>query len=188
MCEGAVHSVRDMGEIACCFETEGRVCLRQFWRRKKGRNPKVGNREGGDFVRMFTGTVKIRGPRASWRDLRFVRWHAFPRARFLCLLPLIKWKLKTSLEQKLGSESPWPVRNLRERAKFSDSVRLGSGLSGFFCMVRIYGRFHTPKVEPRSGGVERNLFTALRIFTGLRCFSKPPQLYKQMIGGCLTGS
>ena len=176
--EGAVHSVRDMGEIAFVVLRRREGLLQAVLEKEKAESEGSGIREG-DFVRV-TGTVKIEARAPHGRELRICQVAWLSRGEGPLPLAIDKWKLKTSLEAKLDRRS-LALRNLRERAKFRIQEGLVRGFRDF-----LYGQgfteIHTPKVGAKSAEGGANLFK-LTYFHRPAVLQQSPQLYKQMMVG-----
>ena len=104
MCmEGAVHSVRDMGEIGFVILRKREGLIQTVWEEGKT-EPDLGKIREGDVVRA-TGTVRTEERSPHGRELCLTRVEHLSHAA--CPLPLAidKWKLNTSLEAKLDYRS-----------------------------------------------------------------------------------
>lgn len=176
--EGAVHSVRDMGEIAFVV-LRRREGLIQTVLEKGKTGIALSEIREGDFVRV-TGTVKKEERAPYGRELRLVSVFHLSHSSGPLPLPNDKWKLNTSLEAKLNRRS-LSLRNVRERAKFRIQEGLVRGFRDF-----LYGQgfteIHTPKVGAKSAEGGANLFK-LSYFHRPAVLQQSPQLYKQMMVG-----
>src|SRR5699024_3565393 len=104
MCmEGAVHSVRDMGEIGFVILRKREGLIQTVWEEGKT-EPDLGKIREGDVVRA-TGTVRTEERSPHGRELCLT--HVEHLSHAACPLPLAidKWKLNTSLEAKLDYRS-----------------------------------------------------------------------------------
>lgn len=175
--EGAVHSVRDMGEIAFVVLRRREGLIQTVLEEKTGTSLAL-IREG-DFVRV-TGTVKGEERAPHGRELRISEVVHLSRAVGPLPLAIDKWKMNTSLEAKLNRRS-LSLRNVRERAKFRIQEGLVRGFRDF-----LYGQgfteIHTPKVGAKSAEGGANLFK-LSYFHRPAVLQQSPQLYKQMMVG-----
>ena len=175
---GAVHTVRDMGEVAfvvlrkregllqCVYE-EGvtAIDLREL---KEGAAIEVSgilNKEerapGGFEIRMKD--VKILSNPAE----------SLP-------LPIAKWKMNTSLEAKLNHRAV-ALRNIRERATFRIQEGIVRGFRDFL-YSQGFTEIHTPKLGAKSAEGGANLFK-LEYFHRPAILQQSPQFYKQMMVG-----
>lgn len=176
--EGAVHSVRDMGEIAFVI-LRRREGLIQTVLEKEGTDVELSGIREGDFVRV-KGTVKPEERAPHGRELKIREVTHLSHANGPLPLAVDKWKLGTSLEAKLDRRS-LSLRNLRERAKFRIQEGLVRGFRDF-----LYGQgfteIHTPKIGAKSAEGGANLFK-LAYFHKPAVLQQSPQLYKQMMVG-----
>lgn len=175
---GAVHSIRDMGNVAfvvlrkregliqCVYE-EGvsRFSLKEL---KEACTVEV---EG----ELRKEARAAHGVEIRLRELKILSAPDAPLP-----LPVSKWKLNTSLEAKLNMRSI-ALRNIRERAKFRIQEGLVRGFRDF-----LYGQgfteIHTPKLGAKSAEGGANLFR-LEYFHRPAVLQQSPQLYKQMMVG-----
>lgn len=174
--DGAVHRVRDLGEIMFLIlrRREGLVqvvCGKKI--------PDAEPIRQGDCVRV-KGMVKNEARAPFGRELKLEELKHLSRAGGALPLPVDKWKLQTSLETKL-SRRPLVLRNVRERAKF----RIQEGIVRAF-RDYLYGQgfteIHTPKTGARSAEGGANLFR-FSYFHRPAVLQQSPQLYKQMMVG-----
>ena len=175
---GAVHTVRDMGEVAfvvlrkregllqCVYE-EG-VTVIDLKELKEGAAIEVSgvlNKEerapGGFEIRMKE--VKILSEPAE----------SLP-------LPIAKWKMNTSLEARLNHRAV-ALRNIRERATFRIQEGIVRGFRDFL-YSQGFTELHTPKLGAKSAEGGANLFK-LEYFHRPAILQQSPQFYKQMMVG-----
>ena len=175
---GAVHTVRDMGEVAfvvlrkregllqCVYE-EGVTAI-DLKELKEGAAIEVSgvlNKEerapGGFEIRMKE--VKILSEPAE----------SLP-------LPIAKWKMNTSLEAKLNYRS-LSLRNIQERARFKIQEALTRAFRDYL-YENGFTEIHTPKIGARGAEGGANLFK-LSYFHKPAVLAQSPQFYKQMMVG-----
>ncbi|MGI6007285.1 MAG: aspartate--tRNA(Asn) ligase [Ruminococcus sp.] len=179
MClDGAVHSVRDMGEIGFVILRKREGLIQTVWEEGKT-DLDLGKIREGDVIRA-TGTVRSEERSPHGRELRLT--HVEHLAHVAAPLPLAidKWKLNTSLEAKLDYRS-LSLRNLRERAGF----RIQEGLVRAFrdyLYDQGFTEIHTPKIGAKSAEGGANMFK-LSYFHHPAVLQQSPQLYKQMMVG-----
>ena len=152
---GAVHTIRDMGNVSF-------VILRK----REGLLQCVYEEGTADFPRKIlkeAAAVEVTGileknekaPNGIEIRMKAVKILSEPAGGQMPL-PIAKWKLNTSLEAKLNYR-PVALRNIRERAKF----RLQEGLCRAFRDF-LYGQgfteIHTPKIGAKSAEGGANLF------------------------------
>lgn len=176
---GAVHTIRDMGNVSF-------VILRK----REGLLQCVYEEGTADFPRKIlkeAAAVEVTGileknekaPNGIEIRMKEVKILSEPVGGQMPL-PIAKWKLNTSLEAKLNYR-PVALRNIRERAKF----RLQEGLCRAFRDF-LYGQgfteIHTPKIGAKSAEGGANLFK-LEYFHRPAVLQQSPQFYKQMMVG-----
>lgn len=176
--EGAVHSVRDMGEIAFVILRKKDGLIQTVWEEGKT-NLDLSEIREGDFIRV-SGTVEDEERAPHKKELRLENIEHLSRAVGPLPLAVDKWKMNTSLEAKLDRRS-LSLRNVRERARF----RIQEGLTrGFrdYLYENGFTEIHTPKIGAKSAEGGANLFK-LTYFHRPAILQQSPQLYKQMMVG-----
>lgn len=175
---GAIHTIRDMGDIAFIIlrKREGLVqCVFE-----KGRTDY-------DFKELkeaacieLQGEVyeEARAPHGMEIRLQEIKILSEPAAPMP--LSINKWNMNTSLEAKLNNRSI-SLRNIRERAKFKIQEGIVKGFRDF-----LYGQgfteIHTPKIGAKGAEGGANIFK-LEYFHKPAILEQSPQLYKQMMVG-----
>ncbi len=176
--EGAVHSIRNMGDMAF-------VILR----RREGLFQTVlenGKANVSIHELKEAMTVRIRGviceeKRAPYeRELRVKHVEILSSPAEPLPMAIDKWKLDTSLEAKLNVR-PIALRNVKERSGF----KLQEGLVRAFrdyLYQQGFTEIHTPKIGARGAEGGANLFR-LTYFHKPAVLAQSPQFYKQMMVG-----
>ncbi len=175
---GAIHTIRHMGEVAF-------VVLRK----REGLLQCVYEEGAADFLLKelkeaatveVTGVLEKEDRAPGGRELRLksVKILSLPDAAMP--LAIAKWKLHTSLEAKLNMRSV-SLRNVRERAKFKLQEGLVRGFRDFL-YAQGFTEIHTPKIGAKSAEGGSNLFR-LDYFHRPAVLQQSPQLYKQMMVG-----
>lgn len=206
MC-GAVHTIRDMGEVSFLIlrKSEGLVqCVLEKRNFERGSEPacfgedcladenlkkRVLEREDGDWdckgiqeesAVEVEGIVvcEKRAPHGFEIRIRRVWVLSVPSERLP--LPVAKWKLNTSLEAKLNHR-PIALRNLRERAVFRIQEGIVRGFRDFL-YSQGFTEIHTPKIGAKSAEGGANIFK-LEYFHRPAILQQSPQFYKQMMVG-----
>lgn len=176
--EGAVHSIRDMGEIAFVILRKREGLIQTVWEEGKT-DMKLSEIREGDYIHV-TGQIKDeeRAPQGKEVRLSTIR-HL---SHVSCPLPLSidKWKLNTSLEAKLDRRS-LSLRNIRERARFRIQEGIVRGFRDFL-YEQGFTEIHTPKIGAKSAEGGANMFR-LSYFHRPAVLQQSPQLYKQMMVG-----
>mgnify|MGYP002552461707 CR=1 FL=1 len=176
--EGAVHSIRNMGDVAF-------VILR----RKEGLFQTVVENEKAnlsihDLKEAMTLRVKgilheeERAPHG--REVRVQEIEILSSPAEPMPLAIDKWKLNTSLEAKLNLR-PIALRNVQERSKFKIQEALTRAFRDFL-YEQGFTEIHTPKIGARGAEGGANLFK-FSYFHKPAVLAQSPQFYKQMMVG-----
>lgn len=176
--EGAVHSVRNMGEIGFVVLRRREGLIQAVWEKGKTKLPLSSVRQGD--VLSIMGKVRNEERAPFGRELCVEQAGHMSAASGPLPLPVDKWKLNTSLEAKLDRRA-LSLRHIKERAKF----RLQEGLvRGFrdFLYSQGFTEIHTPKIGAKSAEGGANMFK-LSYFHTPAVLQQSPQLYKQMMVG-----
>ena len=176
--EGAVHSVRDMGEIAFIILRKRDGLVQTVWENGKT-NLELSQVRQGDFIRT-TGIVKKEERAPHGKEVRLENIEHLSSANGPLPLAIDKWKLNTSLEANLDRRS-LSLRNVRERAKFRIQEALVRGFRDFL-YSQGFTEIHTPKIGAKSAEGGANMFK-LSYFHRPAVLQQSPQLYKQMMVG-----
>ena len=152
--EGAIHSIRNMGDVAFVII-----------RRREGLFQTVLVNEDVDFSihDLKEGmTVRVKGvvnkeeraPHGRELHIREIQVLSSPAEP----LPLAidKWKLNTSLEAKLNYRS-LSLRNIQERARFKIQEALTRAFRDYL-YENGFTEIHTPKIGARGGSPHRSVF------------------------------
>lgn len=175
---GAVHSVRNMGEIGFVILRRREGLLQTVWEEGVTKKALSEIREG-DTVRV-SGIVWNEERAPHGKELHLIQVTHLSHVSGPLPLPVDKWKLNTSLEAKLERRS-LSLRNIWERASF----RIQEGLARAFreyLYEQGFTEIHTPKIGARSAEGGANLFK-LSYFHSPAVLQQSPQLYKQMMVG-----
>lgn len=175
---GAVHTIRDMGNVAFVILRKRGGLLQCVY--EKGVSEfdlrDVKEASAVEVTGVVTESEKApHGIEIRLKEIRVLSEPAEPMP-----LPIAKWKMNTSLEAKLNYR-PVSLRNLRERARFRIQEGLTRGFRDF-----LYGEgfteIHTPKIGAKSAEGGANLFR-LDYFHRPAILQQSPQFYKQMMVG-----
>jgi len=176
--EGAVHSIRNMGDVAF-------VILR----RREGIFQTVFENEKADISihdLKEAMTVRVKGilheeKRAPHeREIRISEIVILSQPAEPMPLAIDKWKLNTSLEAKLNMR-PIALRNIQERSKFKIQEALTRAFRDFL-YENGFTEIHTPKIGARGAEGGANLFK-FSYFHKPAVLAQSPQFYKQMMVG-----
>lgn len=176
--EGAVHSVRDMGEIAFVILRKREGLIQTVWEEGKT-DMQLSEIREGDYIRV-TGQVKDEERAPHGKEVRLSTISHLSHVSCPLPLPIDKWKLNTSLEAKLDRRS-LSLRNIRERARFRIQEGIVRGFRDFL-YEQGFTEIHTPKIGAKSAEGGANMFR-LSYFHRPAVLQQSPQLYKQMMVG-----
>ncbi len=176
--EGAVHSIRNMGDVAF-------VILR----RREGLFQTVVENEKAnlsihDLKEAMTLRVKgilheeERAPHG--REVRVQEIEILSSPAEPMPLAIDKWKLNTSLEAKLNLR-PIALRNIQERSKFKIQEALVRAFRDFL-YEQGFTEIHTPKLGAKGAEGGANMFR-MDYFHRPAVLAQSPQFYKQMMVG-----
>ena len=176
--EGAVHSIRDMGEIAFVILRKREGLIQTVWEEGKT-DMELSEIREGDYIHV-TGQIKDEERAPHGKEVRLSTIRHLSHVSCPLPLPIDKWKLNTSLEAKLDRRS-LSLRHIRDRARF----RIQDGIvRGFrdFLYEQGFTEIHTPKIGAKSAEGGANMFR-LSYFHRPAVLQQSPQLYKQMMVG-----
>ena len=176
--EGAVHSIRDMGEIAFVILRKREGLIQTVWEEGKT-DMELSEIREGDYIHV-TGQIKDEERAPHGKEVRLSTIRHLSHVSCPLPLPIDKWKLNTSLEAKLDRRS-LSLRNIRERARFRIQEGLVRGFRDFL-YEQGFTEIHTPKIGAKSAEGGANMFR-LSYFHRPAVLQQSPQLYKQMMVG-----
>lgn len=175
---GAVHTIRDMGEVAFVILRKREGLLQCIYEEGVTQFDLKELHEGCTVLAEGTVSEERRAP--GGMEIRLTQLTILSSPAEPMPIPINKWKLDTSLETKL-SLRPVSLRNVRERAKF----RLQEGIvRGFrdFLYSQGFTEIHTPKIGAKGAEGGANIFK-LDYFHRPAILEQSPQFYKQMMVG-----
>lgn len=176
--DGAIHSIRNMGDVAF-------VILR----RREGLFQTVLENEKADIsihdlkeamTVCVTGIVTEEERAPHGRELRITGIEILSSPAEPLPMAIDKWKLNTSLEAKLNLR-PIALRNIQERSKFKIQEALVRAFRDYL-YDHGFTEIHTPKIGARGAEGGANLFK-LSYFHKPAVLAQSPQFYKQMMVG-----
>ena len=176
--EGAVHSIRDMGEIAFVILRKREGLIQTVWEEGKT-DMELSEIREGDYIHV-TGQIKDEERAPHGKEVRLSTIRHLSHVSCPLPLPIDKWKLNTSLEAKLDRRS-LSLRNIRERARFRIQEGIVRGFRDFL-YEQGFTEIHTPKIGAKSAEGGANMFR-LSYFHRPAFLQQSPQLYKQMMVG-----
>ncbi len=176
---GAVHTIRNMGEVAFVILRKREGLLQAVYEKGTASFSLKSIREA-DTVEV-TGILERNEKAPNGIEIRMesVRILSEPADEQMPLA-IAKWKLNTSLDAKLNYRSI-SLRNVRERAKFKIQEGVTRAFRDF-----LYGQgfteIHTPKIGAKGAEGGANIFK-LEYFHHPAVLAQSPQFYKQMMVG-----
>lgn len=176
--EGAVHSIRNMGDVAFVI-LRRREGLFQTVFENEQVNVSIHELKEAMTVRV-KGILCEEERAPHGRELRIRHIDVLSCPAEPLPLAIDKWKMNTSLEAKLNYRS-LSLRNIQERSKFKIQEALVRAFRDF-----LYGQgfteIHTPKIGARGAEGGANMFK-LSYFHKPAVLAQSPQFYKQMMVG-----
>lgn len=175
---GAVHTIRDMGNIAFvvlrkregllqCVFTEGETAF-DIKTLKEAATVEV--------VGVLSSNEKApNGVEVLLKEIKVLSEPAEPMP-----IPIAKWKMNTTLETNLNLR-PVSLRNIRERAKFRIQEGVVRGFRDFL-YEEGFTEIRTPKIGSKGAEGGANIFK-LEYFHRPAVLAQSPQFYKQMMVG-----
>lgn len=175
---GAIHTIRDMGDVAFIIlrKREGLV---QTVYEVGAVNIELKKLKEADTVEI-TGTVKTEERVPSGFEIRLKEIRILSEPKEPLPIPVNKWKLDTSLETKLNLR-PISLRNIKERAKFKIQEGIVRGFRDYL-FTQGFTEIHTPKIGAKGAEGGANIFK-LEYFHRPAILEQSPQFYKQMMVG-----
>ena len=176
--EGAVHIIRDMGEVAFVILRKSEGLVQCVYEEGSVNFPLKDLKE--ESAVAVTGTVKKEDRAPGGVEVRLQTITVLSEPTEPMPLAVNKWKMNTSLEAMLNMR-PIALRNVRERAKF----RIQEGLTRAFrdfLYSQEFTEIHTPKIGAKGAEGGANIFK-LEYFHRPAVLAQSPQFYKQMMVG-----
>ena len=175
---GAVHAIRDMGNVAFVILRKREGLLQCVFEEGVSKFDLKDLREA-DTVEV-TGVLRESDKAPNGIEIHLSGLEILSEPAEPMPLAVNKWKLNTSLEAKLNYR-PISLRNIRERAKFKIQEGIVRGFRDFLYQEG-FTEIHTPKIGARSAEGGANMFR-LDYFHRPAVLQQSPQFYKQMMVG-----
>ena len=175
---GAVHVIRDMGEIAFVILRKREGLLQCVYEEGKVNVPLSEIREGTTME--VTGMVKKEAKAPHGIEIRMTEVTILSQPTEAMPLAISKWKMNASLDAKLNMRAI-SLRNIRERAKFKIQEGIERGFREFL-YEQGFTEIRTAKLGARGAEGGANLFR-LDYFHKPAVLAQSPQFYKQMMVG-----
>ena len=174
--EGAIHSIRNMGEIAFVILRKRDGLIQTVWEENKT-NLDISELKEAACVSV-KGVVKDEERAPHGKEVRLEQITILSQPTAPLPLAIDKWKLNTSLETKLDMRSV-SLRNLKERARFKIQEAICRGFREYL-YAQGFTEIHTPKIGAKGAEGGSNMFS---YFHTPAVLAQSPQFYKQMMVG-----
>ncbi len=175
---GAIHTIRDMGDVAFVVLRKREGLLQCVF--EEG----LTNFSLKDIKEASTleveGIVKREDRAPNGVELRLREIKVLSEPAEAMPIPIAKWKLSTSLETKLNLR-PISLRNIRERAIFKLQEGVVRGFRDFLYQEG-FTEVRTPKIGAKGAEGGSNIFK-LDYFGKKAVLAQSPQFYKQTMVG-----
>ena len=175
---GAVHTIRHMGEVAFVILRKSRGLVQCVY--EAGITDFDIRELKEESAVEVMGVVKAEERAPQGFEIRLKEIRVLSRPAEPLPLAVSKWKLNTSLEAKL-SLRPISLRNVRERAKFKIQEGIVRGFRDYL-LSRDFTEIRTPKIVARGAEGGSNVFK-LEYFNKKEELGQSPQFYKQTMVG-----
>lgn len=175
---GAIHSIRDMGEVAFVVIRRRDGLVQTVYQEGDCGFSLKELREGDTVEVLGVLREERRAPNGVEIFLKGVR--VLSETAEGMPLAISKWKMNASLEAMLDRRSI-ALRNVRERAKFKVQEGVVRAFREFL-HGQGFTEIHTPKIGAKSAEGGANLFK-LEYFHKPAVLQQSPQFYKQMMVG-----
>ena len=175
---GAIHTIRDMGDVAFVVLRKREGLLQCVFEEGKTNFELKELKEACTIEVEGVVAKEDRAPNGIEIRLREIKVLSQPVAPMP--LAISKWKMNTSLEANLNNRSI-ALRNIRERAKFRIQEGIVRGFRDFL-YEEGFTEIHTPKLGAKGAEGGANIFK-LDYFHRPAVLAQSPQFYKQMMVG-----
>ena len=175
---GAIHRIRDMGEVAFIILRKREGLVQTVY--EEGAVALALKELCEEAAVEVCGTVVKEERAPHGFEIRLQEVKILSRPSEPMPIAINKWKMNTSLETKLDLR-PLSLRNVRERAKFRIQEGIVRSFRDFL-HENGFTEIHTPKIGARGAEGGANLFR-LEYFHKHAVLAQSPQFYKQMMVG-----
>ena len=176
--EGAVHTIRDMGEVAFVILRKAEGLVQCVFEEGVTEFDLKDLKEESAVV--ITGVVAREDRAPHGFEIRLKKIKVLSQPAEILPIAISKYKMNTSLETKLALR-PVSLRNVRERAKFKIQEGIVRGFREFL-QTQGFTEIHTPKIVARGAEGGSNVFK-LDYFNKKAELGQSPQFYKQTMVG-----
>lgn len=175
---GAVHTIRDMGEVAFVVLRKAEGLVQCIYEQGKTEFELKQLKEESAIEAVGEVFPEERAPHGFEVRIKSIKVLSEPAKPLP--VAISKWKLNTSLETKLALR-PVVLRNVRERAKFKIQEGIVRGFRDFL-FSQGFTEVRTPKIVARGAEGGSNVFR-LDYFNKKAELAQSPQFYKQTMVG-----
>ena len=175
---GAIHNIRNMGEIQFVILRRAEGLLQCVEEEDSKAFAKEALKDG-DTVEI-TGILRKEERAPGGYELRVTGVKLLSQPAAPMPLPIAKYRMNTSLEAML-TYRPVSLRNVRERAKFKLQEAVCRAFREYLSREG-FTEIHTPKIGAMSAEGGANIFK-LEYFGKLAVLQQSPQFYKQTMVG-----
>ena len=172
---GAVHAIRDMGEVAFVILRKREGLLQCVYEEEKTNFDLKDLKEGATVEVKGVVSKEDRAPNGI--EIRLSEIQVLSEPVEPMPLAISKWKLNTSLEANLNYRAI-SLRNVRERAKFRIQEGIVRGFRDFLYKEG-FTEIHTPKLIAAASESGSEVFK-VDYFDRNAYLAQSPQFYKQM--------
>lgn len=176
--EGAVHTIRDMGEVAFVILRKAEGLVQCVFEEGVTEFDLKDLKEESAVV--ITGVLAREDRAPHGFEIRLRKIKVLSQPAEILPIAISKYKMNTSLETKLALR-PVSLRNVRERAKFKIQEGIVRGFREFL-QIQGFTEIHTPKIVARGAEGGSNVFK-LDYFNKKAELGQSPQFYKQTMVG-----
>lgn len=175
---GAIHTIRDMGDVAFVILRKREGLLQCVFEEGVTEFDLKDLKEASTIEAEGVLAKEDRAPNGI--EIRLKKITVLSEPKDAMPLAISKWKLNTSLDAKLNNRAV-SLRNVRERAKFKIQEGLVRGFREFL-YEEGFTEIHTPKIGAKGAEGGANLFR-FEYFHRPAILEQSPQFYKQMMVG-----
>jgi nondiscriminating aspartyl-tRNA synthetase len=175
---GAVHTIRDMGEVAFVVLRKREGLLQTVFEDGVTNYSIKDLKENSTVEVIGTVAKEDRAPNGFEIRLKEIKVLSEPAAPMP--IPVNKWELKSNLETLLDLRMI-SLRNIKERAKFKIQEGIVRGFRDFL-LTQGFTEIRTPKIVAKGAEGGANIFK-LDYFNKKAELAQSPQFYKQAMVG-----
>ena len=175
---GAIHRIRDMGEVVFIVLRRRDGLVQTVY--EEGRSNIAIKEIREEACVEVTGTVQSEDRAPNGFEIRLEQIRILSLPVEAMPIAVNRWKMNSSLETKLDLR-PLSLRNIRERAKFRLQEGIVRGFRDYLC-AQGFTEIHSPKIGARGAEGGANLFR-VEYFHKHAVLAQSPQFYKQMMVG-----